>query len=151
MRESAAGRIVRDVWESLPGRYPTVRLDAFVVMPDHVHAVVVIAHGESAESPAPQSPRPASDAQTDRTRRRRMLLPLVIGYWKAGAARHINRLRGTPGVPVWQRNYYERIVRDQRELGCVRRYIESNPAQSRAYSNQYARPCEGAYAAHTSK
>lgn len=56
-----------------------------------------------------------------------MLLPKIVGYFKMNTAKRINELRGTPGVPVWQRNYYERIIRSDRELNAVRDYIQHNP------------------------
>jgi putative transposase len=61
------------------------------------------------------------------TQRRRMLLPTVVGYLKMNAAKAINELRGTPGIPVWQRNYYEHVVRNDRELRAIREYILDNP------------------------
>ncbi len=53
----------------------------------------------------------------------------IVGNLKAVSSRQINQLRGTPGASVWQRNYYEHIVRDERELKAVREYIEHNPMQ----------------------
>ncbi len=58
-----------------------------------------------------------------------MLLPRAVGYFKMNAAKRIKQLRGTPGVPVWQRNYYERVIRNERELAAVREYIALNPLQ----------------------
>ena len=56
-----------------------------------------------------------------------MLLPKVVGYFKMNASKAINDLRGTPGTPVWQRNYYEHIVRNERELRAIQQYILDNP------------------------
>ncbi len=52
---------------------------------------------------------------------------MVVGYFKMNAAKAVNALRGTPGVPVWQRNYYEHIVRNERELRAIQQYILDNP------------------------
>lgn len=57
-----------------------------------------------------------------------MTLPLVIGYFKMNSAKRINQLRNTPGQAVWQRNYYEHIIRDDGEHRDIHLYIESNPA-----------------------
>jgi hypothetical protein len=54
-------------------------------------------------------------------------LPTLIRSFKSAATRGINRLRGTPGGCVWQRGYYERVIRNERELNAVRRYIAHNP------------------------
>jgi REP element-mobilizing transposase RayT len=51
-----------------------------------------------------------------------------VGAFKSFSARRINALRCTPGVPVWQRNYYEHIVRKQEELAHIVAYIQANPA-----------------------
>jgi hypothetical protein len=54
-------------------------------------------------------------------------LGAIVRAFKSNAARRINALRNTLGAPVWQRNYYERIIRDDRELNAARRYILDNP------------------------
>ncbi|HUV92496.1 MAG TPA: hypothetical protein VMV80_05380 [Anaerolineales bacterium] len=54
-------------------------------------------------------------------------LPEIVRAVKSFSSRRINRLRGTPGVPVWQRNYYERIIRNEKELNAIRLYILDNP------------------------
>jgi REP element-mobilizing transposase RayT len=51
----------------------------------------------------------------------------VAGF-KSSATKAVNILRGTPGVPLWQRNYYERVIRDAAELARIRQYIRDNPA-----------------------
>ena len=51
----------------------------------------------------------------------------IIGQFKSNATRRINASRGAPGGPVWQRNYYERIIRDENELNRIREYIQNNP------------------------
>jgi REP element-mobilizing transposase RayT len=56
-------------------------------------------------------------------------LSAIVGSFKAAASKQINRIRGTAGVPVWQRNFYEHVIRDDAELSRVRQYIVNNPAQ----------------------
>ena len=115
MRLNEAGGMVESVWNLLPQRYPGITLDAFVVMPNHIHGIVSIDGpvGAIHELPLHQ--------------RRSMTLPKVVGYLKMNSAKHINQLRNTPGIPVWQRNYYERVIRDDRELAAIRQYIADNP------------------------
>ena len=48
-----------------------------------------------------------------------MTLPMVVGYFKMNTARNINQMRGTPGLPVWQRNYYEHIIRGMNDLQTI--------------------------------
>jgi len=54
-------------------------------------------------------------------------IPTIIRSFKSAVAKRINALRATPGAPVWQRNYYEHIIRDERALNAIRRYIAENP------------------------
>lgn len=56
-----------------------------------------------------------------------MLLPLVMGYFKMNSAKNINLLRGTPGTPIWQRNYYDRALRDDKDCDDLIEYILTNP------------------------
>jgi len=56
-------------------------------------------------------------------------LSLFIGGFKSAVTRRINELRGTPGAPVWQRNYYEHIIRNEDDFEAIRRYILTNPLQ----------------------
>jgi len=64
-----------------------------------------------------------------RNTRRKMLLPRIIGYFKMNTSKQINQIRKTPGIPVWQRNYYDHIIRNQDELNRIREYIINNPLQ----------------------
>ena len=121
-------------WEELPMRFPQVGLDTFVVMPNHLHGIVIIKSGTAGDGGPvmaihelplrePYKPSPPST----RAERRRMLLPKIIGYFKMNSAKRINRLRNTSGTPVWHRNYYEHIIRSEGELACIREYIQNNP------------------------
>ncbi len=125
-------KVVRDCWLGLPDHYAFLSLDAFVVMPDHVHGIVVLEDTHRADSdrdgdaraglkPAPTDCGPATYPRVHRG------LPEVVRALKTFSARRINALRDTPGTPVWQRGYYERIIRSEHELNLTRRYIETNP------------------------
>ena len=114
------GRIVKALWLRIPDIRPHIGVDEFVVMPNHVHAIAII------EDVGAIHELPLHDA---RRQRRSMLLPKVVGYFKMNTAKHINRARNTPGMPVWQRNYYDHVVRDKVDLERIRQYIRDNPAQ----------------------
>ena len=129
---SRYGSVVWDVWRSLPAKYPDIEIDTAVVMPDHFHGIIIIKDmvGAIHESPL----RTGVDKSPLRTgvdksplQRRKMKLPLVVGYLKMNAAREINRLRGTPGQTVWQRGYYDHILRDDRDYDALTEYILTNP------------------------
>jgi putative transposase len=137
MRLNEMGTVIQTVWSALPARYPNVALDACVVMPNHVHGIIVIVRNETDsvgaihELPLRHSDHELSlqrlPPQNDLSRRRRMLIPKVVGFFKVNTAKEINRIRNTPGIPVWQRNYYEHIIRDEGELQRIRAYIAENP------------------------
>ncbi len=93
------------VWRELPSRFPAVELDHFVIMPNHVHGLLWIA-----DAPEP----------------RRESLGAIVGAFKSLAAREVNALLKRKGS-LWQRNYYERIVRNEAEVNAIRRYIDENP------------------------
>ncbi len=131
---NAFGEIVWACWGEIPDHFPHVELDAFVVMPNHVHGIIWIvdhpgathaqnvgathAQNVGATHALPlQGPRgPVSGS-----------LGAIVGSFKSAVTRRINELRGTPGARVWQRNYYEHIIRNERALNAIRRYIVENP------------------------
>ncbi len=61
--------------------------------------------------------------------RRKMLLPKIIGWFKMNTAKSINQMRNSEGRPVWQKNYYEHVVRNEKDLRSIQEYIINNPLQ----------------------
>jgi putative transposase len=114
---NAAGRIIEKHWNELPYHYASVVLDSFVVMPNHVHGVLFL-------RPPDEMPADGKSGAGHRTAR---TLGDVIRSFKKFSAREVNKQRGTTGQPLWQRNYYERVIRDQEELRMIRQYIQDNP------------------------
>ncbi len=127
------GKITDHCWLEIPIHYPYVKLDEFVIMPNHVHGIIIINDNSNVgaihESPL-QSPQQWKSSKMDKYKRQRrlMTLPKIIGRFKMISAKQINQLRQTPGINVWQRNYYEHIVRDENDLNRIRQYIANNPA-----------------------
>jgi REP element-mobilizing transposase RayT len=110
--DEGIGRIVCEEWGSIPGNYPAIRLDDFVLMPNHLHAILWIENAARAQQAAPL---------------RNIRIGSVIRTFKSKAAVMINRYRNTIGSPVWQRNFYERIIRNEHELDAIRNYMRENP------------------------
>jgi len=135
------GQIVLDVWNSLPARYPTVTLGTAVVMPSHFHGIMVINEppaGVIHELPLRELPQQETQS---RAQRRRITLPLVAGYFKMNSAKQINKLLNSSGIPIWQRNYYEHIIRNDDEHNRIHLYIESNPVNwMEDYENPEKKP-----------
>jgi REP element-mobilizing transposase RayT len=134
------GEIVSQAWLELPRHYPHAALDTFICMPNHVHGIMMLrddtGRGGSVPgvivtpsgAPSGESHLP-EDAQTRPYAATRHGLPEIMRAFKSFSARRINILRHTPGIPVWQRNYYEHIIRDEREMDALRQYILNNPQQ----------------------
>ncbi len=118
MRESPAGEIVRSEWLRSQGIRSEIELDAFVLMPNHLHGIVLI-HDADMSSLRAHGRAPLH-------RKAKTLGSFVSGF-KSAATKRINALLLTPGKSVWQRNYYEHIVRNENELASVRKYISENP------------------------
>ena len=109
------GGIVGECWDAIPRHVPMARLDAFVVMPNHVHGIIRIAKSFGSEI-APGSPiQPGS-------------LPAIVRSFKAASTRRVHSDIARY-LPLWHRNYYERILTDRAALDAVRRYITNNPAK----------------------
>ncbi len=115
--------IVMSCWHDLVNHYAHLELDTFVVMPNHVHGIIVLTDVDrrtdvgAGFKPAPLTARSRSRG-----------LPEIVRAFKTFSSRHINEARATPGESVWQRNYFERVIRDEAELDRVRQYIVGNPA-----------------------
>jgi REP-associated tyrosine transposase len=110
------GECAAQSWEWLGRRHDRVSLDAWIIMPNHLHGVIIFddrTEGGSRTAPTPSKEKP---------------LGRRIGAFKTLSTKRINQIRGTPGTPVWQRNYYEHVIRDENELNRIRTYIEANPA-----------------------
>ena len=121
MMQNSAGAMVNATWAALPQRLPTIRLDAFVVMPNHFHAIIVL-----------DEARPAA-----------MPLGNIVGAFKSLTTNaYIRSVRESGWAPfdqrLWQRNYYEYVIRDDAGLMRIRNYIQMNPVSwntDQLYSN----------------
>jgi putative transposase len=119
MQLNPLGMIVQECWNDLPHHFPDVEFKIFVVMPNHFHGIIVI----TTDTVGAIHELPLRDKKLAR---RQMLLPKIVGRFKMTSAKRINELRGTPGVPVWQRNYYEHVIRDEKSFGRIHDYIQTN-------------------------
>ena len=155
MRLSEWGFLVKNEWLRLTDRFPNIQLDEFMVMPNHFHGIVCIIGtddandrangvgarqnkesttgnhslasplpGNNAPLPVTKSPLPPSFLPTPPESGS---LGNFVGAFKSTTARLINGLRHSPGQSVWQRNYYEHIIRNQDEWQRIRLYIQANP------------------------
>jgi len=119
------GKIARNEWLMTAVIRKNVELDEYLIMPDHIHGII---HIVDEDSKGTASCAPTVPSQTEQFGKPvPNSIPTIIRSYKSAVTRHINISRQTPGVPVWQRNYYEHIIRDEPELNRVRKYIIENP------------------------
>jgi REP element-mobilizing transposase RayT len=140
VKSNRVGEIVKWEWLDLPKRFPYIELGAYVVMPNHFHGILVFldhvgatrpdlsdARSNKASSflpqitdddidglPLPHGPRPAS-------------LGAVIAQFKSRITKRIWKIPSLKGTPIWQRNYHEHILRDEKDLKNKTDYINANP------------------------
>jgi putative transposase len=133
MQLNRLGLVVAAHWQNLPKYHPRLNLDKFVVMPNHVHGILLLAdlfvgagfgdhlNGLTGNTLAKPAPTDAALSTQEYS-----ISEIVRGF-KTFSSRQINQIRHAQGVPVWQRNYYDRIIRDQAALQQIRQYIDNNP------------------------
>ncbi|MCF6178951.1 MAG: transposase [Geopsychrobacter sp.] len=116
MRLNRIGEIIHDQWQAIPRRFPIVELDEFVVMPNHLHCIFVLA--DQALSKLTET----------------VTVGDIVGAYKSLCVHHClqwvkkndpNRMLGK----IWQRNYWERIIRNDQEVGNIREYVQHNPTK----------------------
>ncbi len=113
------GIVVRDSWQKTLVIRPYILLEAFVIMPNHIHGIIIIRGDGSRRGVLQYAPTSfQSPSQT---------VGAIVRGFKSSTTKEINQIRGTPGLPVWQRNYHEHIIRDENDLNRIREYIITNP------------------------
>jgi REP element-mobilizing transposase RayT len=132
MRLSKVGTVADRAWREIPEHFPHVELGSFVVMPNHVHGILVL-H-------APTTPNEiGSDATASEPGRGTIYrapteqfgaprigsIPTIVGTYKAAVTRAVGRLPGDRHT-IWQRNYYEHVIRDDADWDRIRGYIDVN-------------------------
>jgi REP element-mobilizing transposase RayT len=120
MHRNEWGDHVARCWEWLGQQYPYIDLDEWTVMPNHLHGIIVIT--------APTNTRLIVGRGGSRTApTKRKPLGRLVGAFKTVSTDDINQLRGTPARPLWQRDFYDHIIRNEDELNKIREYIRTNP------------------------
>jgi putative transposase len=113
---SPAGIIAQWELKRLPKRFSHIQLGEFVIMPNHVHVLIHLIQAGTGLLEKYGQPVPGS-------------IPTIVRSYKSTVSRRINQLASWKGQPVWQRNYYEHIVRDEHALNRISAYIRSNPSR----------------------
>jgi len=116
MRLNEYGNIAEECWRAIPEHFPNMELGVYVIMPNHVHGIIVIHEYKSLPS---VRARHASPLRPNGVKPNS--LGAVVGSFKSAVTHNIGQTN------IWQRNYYEHVIRNEKEWDRIHRYIESNP------------------------
>lgn len=124
------GSLAEVLWYTIPDHHPHVELDAFVVMPNHVHGIIVVgtpraASGDENGGRSADRARPSDRARPVPTE----TLGIIVGAYKSAVTRAINQTMGLSAPIVWQSRYHDHIIRSEPDLNRVREYVINNPAR----------------------
>lgn len=121
------GQIVKEEWLKSSDIRPEIQMDSYIIMPNHLHGIVFITEDNQSQSSMETSgPKDLRHDLNPKGPARHSLGSFIAGF-KSITTRRINDLRGTPGNPLWQRNYFEHIIRNTSTLENIRHYIDENP------------------------
>ena len=148
---SPLGKIVQEEWLKIPTNFSNVVLDAYVIMPNHVHGILVITgstvhtgkgkafspdfakSGENAlpirlgSASSPSHTQSEVSTTPPRQGSQSGSIPAIVQNFKSVSSRKINKLLKSPGSTIWHRNYYEHVIRDEADFERIVAYIEQNP------------------------
>jgi putative transposase len=132
------GTMVEKKWNDLPVHFPGIKLDRIAIMPNHLHGIIIIADHRRGGVVPPFGIIASHEGAMDRGAttagamtaplRKRKTLGQMIAWFKYESTKEINRdITCNPEMIIWQRNFFERIVRNEDELNRIRNYIATNP------------------------
>ena len=147
---NAAGDMIERWWRELPHKFPSVETDEHIVMPNHIHGILVInarvaatLRGRPVQGRRPDAPMDNTGNDTPQP-----MLGSVIDWFKTMTTneyiRGVNQHGWQPFAgKLWQRNYYEHIIRSENEFGIIRQYICNNPTHWQQDENNPGRIEQG--------
>jgi REP element-mobilizing transposase RayT len=119
MKLSTEGTIAQRCWEEIPKHFSNVQLDEYIIMPNHIHGILILTESmvgtRHAVSLREQFAKPIIGS-----------VPTIVRSFKSAATKRIHEIRNTPSLPVWQGRFFERIIRNDKELYNIREYIFNN-------------------------
>ena len=121
------GRIADECWQAIPEHFPFVELGAYVIMPNHVHGIIIITDGGRGAAMLRPYPRPYDDnSNPHKINVKPGSLGAIVRSYKSAVSYRIHKEYNATGI--WQRNYYEHIIRDDKDLQNKTDYIIANPS-----------------------
>ena len=124
MQLNEQGKIVVECWNRIPQHFLFAEIDVCVVMPNHIHVIFLLGTGTGKWQYPPSHSQPNRRGEVSSS-----TLGQVVAYFKYQSTRYINQHRQMPGTRIWQRNYYEHVLRDNTDLQRIRQYVTDNPMQ----------------------
>jgi len=119
------GEIAEQEWKKTEEIRKNIKIDQYIIMPNHLHGIIgIVDEPEEISSKGTRHRAPTIEQYGKPTSNS---IPTIIRSYKASVTKKINIERNTRGALIWQRNYYERIIRDESELNRIRKYIIENP------------------------
>jgi len=122
---SDMGQVVAEEWLRSADIRSEIDMDEWIVMPNHLHGIIVI----PGEAVVGNRQEDTSQVTHHTAGPKPRSLGSIMAGFESACSRRINELRGTPGMQVWQRNYYDHIIRNEKDLERIRKYITDNPVR----------------------
>ena len=119
------GEVVKSDWLHVAQARTNVVLDNYVIMPNHLHGIVIIDN----ENVRVDSTRDSAENGKCLGTLQADSLGAIVGHFKAAVSRRAKALGSVSSQRIWQRNYYEHIIRNEKSLNDIRKYILENPAR----------------------
>ena len=118
-----SGEIAEQFIQKIPEKYPNITVDKYVIMPDHIHLLFRF------DSVGDGFPVPCGDGIVTKCGRRNAspTVGAVVGWYKYQVTKQVNLLSDTPGQKLFQRSYYDHVIRNQQDYNEIWEYIENNP------------------------
>ncbi len=130
MKTNGLREIVKQCWIDIPDKYCNVRTDEFIVMPNHFHGIIIINDNPNTSVGAMSHRPDAESVSIGATQRRpyKVTLGRIVAFFKYESTKKMNETIDSPGSRIWQRDYYEHVIRNEHDLNRIREYISNNPA-----------------------
>lgn len=123
MRLNVTGMIAQESWLVIPAHFPNADIDEFIVMPNHIHGILIIGGDNYSERDAYMRPLQSKRQDIDRSK---MYLSKVIQGFKSSVTRKVGKHRSKNAFG-WQRSFYDHVIRNEENLNRIREYIRNNP------------------------
>jgi putative transposase len=127
MRLNRSGEIVQKWWGTIEDHFPNVKTEIFIIMPNHVHGIIHIDNNRKGTVSVPEGYHGYDRGESTSPLRRKPTLGQIVAFFKYQTTKEINMMKGGQVTKLWQRNYYDHIIRNQEDLELTWLYIESNP------------------------